>query len=371
VGTVHIIDTNGALQPEPFVELPIADYLGLDWGVTGLALDPDFSTNSYVYVFYTEPVRTETVNDESGSKEVPIGKPVIVRYTESGGTATEETILAEDFPETDVNHPGFNANGEIHFGPDGMLYASMGDYDVFETNPGIIADLSSPIGKLLRMNPDGTAPTDNPFAAEPAADQRVYATGFREPFAFTFSETGTLYATDNTTVSCEELNVIEAGASYGWPEMGAFPFSDCAAAPGEQPIYHLTREGTAPGDFLSFVEASSLQFLAQSTYTQLTDGLMVCESQRSAVENVVTAGVLRRLTLTADTTVSASDPVVTECKGVVAVNEGIVYYATDNQLKRLTEGPGGVSPAGGSPAGTTETNEQTTAGQQPPTAPSP
>jgi hypothetical protein len=97
----------------------------------------------------------------------------------------------------------------------------------------------------------------------------------------------------------------------------------------------------------------------------------VCESQRSAVENVVTPGVLRRLTLTDETTVSGSDAVVTECKGVIAVNDGVVYYATDNQLKRLVEGSGGGSPGGGSPAATTEAADETTGAQQPPTAPSP
>jgi glucose/arabinose dehydrogenase len=359
-GTVRIIDANGTLQEDPFVQETVADYLNLDWGLTGLALDPDFETNHYVYVFFTQPVRTETVQGDSGeSRESPVAKPVIVRYTEADGVATEPVTLVEDLPETDVNHPGFNANGELHFGPDGMLYASIGDYDVFETNPEVIQDPSSPIGKLLRLNPDGTAPDDNPFADDPDADPRVYALGFREPFPFLFAD-GTLYGTDNTTVSCEELNLIEAGGNYGWPEMGGFPFDDCGAAPGEQPIHHLARDGKSPEEFLSFVEASALASLTESTYTQLTDGLVVCESQRSAVEGTVTAGVLRRLVMTDASTVSASDAVVTECRGLVAVNDGIVYYATDNQLKRLVQSGG---------AGSLEATEAEGTGQQAPTLP--
>jgi glucose/arabinose dehydrogenase len=351
-GAVRIINADGTLQDEPFVQVEVADWLGLDWGLTGLALDPDFETNGFVYLFYTEELRTET----STQGEVPIGRPVIVRFTDDGGTGTEETRIVEDLPETDAGHPGYNVNGDLHFGPDGALYASLGDYDLFEVSPEVIQDLATPIGKLLRMNPDGTAPEDNPFIDDPTADARVFASGFREPFPFTFADDGTIYGTDNTTVSCEELNIIVPGGNYGWPEMGEFPFADCAAAPGEQPIHHFTREGKAQGDFLSFVEVSGLDFLTDTVYAQLTDGLIACESQRSAVDNVVTAGVLRRLVISGGT-VSASDQIVNECKDDAAVNEGQIYYSTASELKRLTD----TTPA--TAGGTTSGNQIPTISQ--------
>jgi len=137
--------------------------------------------------------------------------------------------------------------------------------------------------------------------------------------------------------------VIKAGASYGWPKMGDFPFPDCAAAPGEQPIFHFSREGKNPGDFLSFVEVSGLSYLTGSTYSALTDGLIVCEGQKSSVDNVVTDGVLRRLTFSDPRTVASSDIIVHECKGDAAVHDGVVYYSTGSELKKLVQG--GEAPA--------------------------
>lgn len=339
-GTVRIMNTDGTMQTAPFTQVLVADWLGLDWGLTGLALDPDFENNHYVYLFYTEPVRTATYEENGATVEHPVARPRIVRFTEVNGAATEETLISDNFPETSERHPGFNANGEIHFGPDGLLYASVGDYDLFQDQPDVITDPSTPIGKLLRMNPDGSPAAGNPFEGEEGADTRVYAYGFREPFSFTFSPDGTIYGNDNTTVSCEELNIIEAGANYGWPQMGEFPYADCSVGPGEQPIFHFTREGQAPGSFLSFVEVSAMAFLEGSAYPGLSDGLIVCESQRSPVNNVTTRGVLRRLTLSSEREVALSEQIVNDCKGGMTVHNGEIYYANSNELRKLVQGSG-------------------------------
>lgn len=338
-GTIQIILADGTLQPRPFTQVSVAEWLSLDWGLTGLALDPGFATNHYVYAFYTEPAGTQS----DGASDVPIGRPVIVRFTDEDGAATGRTVIVDDLPLTDVRKPGYNANGDLRFGPDGKLYASLGDYDLFAEEPDVITGLGSTIGKMLRLNPDGSAPDDNPFVGQQGADPRVYASGFREPFSFNFGPDGTLYANDNTTVSCEELNVIKAGEFYGWPQMGEFPFSDCAAAPGEQAITRLSREGTQPGDFLSFVEVAGLSYLTGSTYSTLTDGLIVCEGQKSGLDGAPANGVLRRLTFTDPLTVASSDLVARECKGDAAANNGAVYYATATELKKLVQGA--VAPA--------------------------
>jgi glucose/arabinose dehydrogenase len=199
------------------------------------------------------------------------------------------------------------------------------------------------------LNPDGTAADDNPFSGEIGADARVYASGFRDPFSFTFAPDGTLYANDNTTINCEELNVVEAGQSYGWPQFPeaavgqhGFPFPDCAAAPGEQAISHLVREGKNPADFLSFVEVAGLSYLTGTTYSALTDGLIVCEGHKSLVENAESPGVLRRITFTDPGTVLASDVIVKECKGDAVAHNGEVYYSTGSELKKLV--PSGDAP---------------------------
>lgn len=344
-GQVRIINADGTLQVAPFITLQVANYLDLDWGLTGLALDPEFSTNHYVYVYYTAPVAEN------------VGRPTIVRYTDSNGTGTEQRVISDDFPGTFANHQGYNANGEIHFGPDGFLYASVGDYDQGTANPAdgghpeLVNDLSSPIGKMLRLNKaDGTAAAGNPYEGRTDADARVFATGFREPFSFTFDPTsGALYGTDNTTVSCEELNVIKPGENYGWGTMGDFPFSNCAAGTGEQPIYNLSREGTLPGDFLSFVEVQGITVLKGSKYTQLTDGIVACQSQKSVVQEASSPGALIRMLITG-TTVSASDIIVRDCKGTAYAHNGEIYYSNATQLMKLVQSSaasGQAPPAGG------------------------
>jgi glucose/arabinose dehydrogenase len=329
---IRVVLADGTLQPTPFATLQVANYLNLDWGLTGLALDPQFATSHFVYAFYTAPVGDN------------IGKPSIVRFTDNNGTGQDQRVISSDFPQTYPNHQGYNANGDLHFGPDGYLYASVGDYDQGSAKPAEgghpeLINLSSPVGKLLRVNKaDGSAAPGNPFAAQAGADPRVFASGFREPFSFTFDPvSGSVYGTDNTTVSCEELNVITAGKSYGWGTMGDFPFANCAAGSGQQPIYNYSREGAAPGDFLSFVETQGVSFLKSSTYSQLTDGLVVCESQKSVVNEKPSPGALVRFVLSSPSTVASSDIIVPDCKGDAYAHNGVVYYSDATQLLKLTQ----------------------------------
>ena len=345
-GTIRIINADGTLQAEPFTQIIVADWLKLDWGLTGLALDPNFDTNHYVYAFYTEYVRTVSLTEEDGQvKEHDIGQPKIVRMTEVDGRSQDLTVISEDFPETSGLAPGYNANGDLHFGPDGFLYASVGDYDLFDKDADLITDLGTPVGKLLRMTKDGAAATGNPLENDETADPRIFAYGFREPFPFTFSATGSVYGTDNTTISCEELNVIEAGGYYGWPEMGGFPFDDCLAAPGNQAIHRFSREGLEPNAFVSFVEVSGLSFLSSSPYALLSDSLIVCEGQKgAAADGSQTDGVLRALTISGDQ-VTASEVIVNSCFGETRVApDGTIYYATRTELRRLVDDPTELAP---------------------------
>ena len=338
-GTIRIINANGTLQTEPFTQIVVADWLGQDWGLTGLALDPDFNTNHFVYAFYTEFVRAASFTNEEGELvEHSIAQPKIVRMTEVNGRSEDLTLISDDFPETSDLAPGYNANGELHFGPDGFLFASLGDYDLYDKDADPIMDLGTPIGKLLRMTSDGEAAAGNPFEDDETADPRVFAYGFREPFPFTFSTSSSVFGTDNTTISCEELNLIEEASYYGWPEMGEFPFDDCLAAPGEQAIHRFSRDGLEPNAFVSFVEVSGLSFLSDSPYELLGDALIVCESQKgAAADQTFTEGVLRALTIT-DDQVTASEVIVNSCFGEARVSpDGTIYYATRTELRRLVD----------------------------------
>jgi glucose/arabinose dehydrogenase len=346
-GAIRVIQADGTVQSAPFATVTVANHLNLDWGLTGLALDPDFATNHFVYAFYT-------ADQGDGS-----GKPTLVRFTDANGTATDQTTISDDFPVTFAKHEGYNANGDIHFGPDGYLYVSIGDYDQGTAkpeeggHPELVADLSTPIGKMLRISKeDGSAAPDNPFVGQEGADPRVFAYGFREPFPFTFDAAGSVYGTDNTPVSCEELNVIGSGAFYGWPEGWAFPFDNCAIGQGTQPVYNFARGDQQPNAFLSFAESQGISFLAGSKYKQLGDSLLVCQSEKSLVQDVTSPGAIRQIVLDSSGAVTSTAIVVNDCKGEVIAHNGAVYYATQTEIRKLID-----APAGGSP---------TITGQQPP-----
>ena len=88
-GNIRIMQADGTVQGDPFAQLQVANYIDLDWGLTGLALHPDFADNHFVYAFFTEPITTGTN---------PVGRPKLVRFTEENGRATNETVISDSFP---------------------------------------------------------------------------------------------------------------------------------------------------------------------------------------------------------------------------------------------------------------------------------
>jgi glucose/arabinose dehydrogenase len=328
-GNIRVISADGKLQADPFATLEVANWVPLDWGLTGLAVDPDFATNHYLYAFYTSAV-------EQGP--VPIGKPVLVRFTDQNGHGADQKVIVEDLPQTLKDHQGFKANGKIHFGPDGLLYMTVGDYDYGKTAgpdgkpPG--TDLSTPLGKMLRINKDGTAPSNNPFAGRSGVDPRIFAYGFSTAFEFTIDpSSGRIYGTDSDA-SCEELFQITAGGNYGWPDVGDFPFSDCYAGRQVKPIHLFALEGMKGGDFLSGVVTSGLAFASASKYPQVGDFLLACESK---------TGYLQQLTLNQGTgtgdQVNEGRPLVYDCKrGVARSPDGTIYYSNDTDVRILLPG---------------------------------
>src|SRR6266542_337038 len=182
-GDIRIIGADGSPQSEPFAHVDPA--LNIEWGLTGLTLDPDFAANHYVYIYYTQPVseREETVTPAPGTTSSPTttvrktARPVVLRFTDRSGKGEEQKVIVGDLPETFPEHSGFNANGKIHFGKDGFLYLSVGDYDVQYNVPDHPSQsLATPIGKLLRVKKeDGSAAPGNPFLDQAGADPRLFA----------------------------------------------------------------------------------------------------------------------------------------------------------------------------------------------------
>ena len=204
LGTIKVVQPGlTQVNATPFLTLSNINTAQGERGLVGITLDPDFATNGYYYVFYTadSPLRDR-----------------ISRFTASGnGTvAGSEVVIWQD----NVNAGFWHHGGTIAFGPDGKLYASTGDH--FDQTAGanhVSQKLTSYHGKILRLNKDGTIPTDNPFydGNGPNLDA-IWAYGLRNPFRFSFdSLTGTMYIGDVGESTWEELNKGVAGANYGWP----------------------------------------------------------------------------------------------------------------------------------------------------------
>lgn len=192
-GAIRIINPGWQLASSPCVSLSVS--ATGEQGLLGLTLDPNFSSNHYLYVYYTVP--GETMNR-------------VVRYTESGGVCTNQTAILDNLP---VN--GTHNGGIIQFGPDGKLYVVIGDAEV----PSNAQSLDTLAGKILRVNADGSAPSDNPFYSNPNTNaKKIYSLGHRNSYGFTFHpSTGDLWESENGPTDNDEVNRILSGRNYGWP----------------------------------------------------------------------------------------------------------------------------------------------------------
>lgn len=310
IAGVTAVSTAGEL----FATLDI--HYGDECGLLGIAVDPDFASNQYVYVYAVRPV--------AGNPDV--GKPAVIRYTDLSGQGVDPTVLL-DLPETNPQTCAHVA-GNLHFGPDGYLYVSAGNFE----QPEAAAGLSAPIGKILRLNKaDGSAAPDNPFAAQPGADARIFAYGFRNPFDFAFDpQTGGIYAPDNGPGNCDELNLIEPGQDYGVPS--SLPPADvrsCLGLGGKDPIYLFAQPGKKPEEFGSNVAPAGVAFLTGEHYPQLGAGLLVCEFNTHAL-HLLQLGGANRDQVTNETIVNS------DCTFNVEIgDDGLIYYSNRQGIFRV------------------------------------
>ena len=195
-GALRVI-RNGTLLAAPFITVPVNS--SGERGLLGVAVDPDFASNHFVYVYYT--ATTPTVRNR------------VSRFTANGDVAMagSERVLMDLEPLGATNHNG----GAIHFGPDGKLYIGVGENAV----PNNAQTLNNRLGKMLRINTDGSIPEDNPFfETASGANRAIWALGLRNPFTFAFDPlTGAMRVNDVGANAWEEVNEGVAGANYGWP----------------------------------------------------------------------------------------------------------------------------------------------------------
>ena len=196
-GTLRVIK-NGVLLPTPFLTVTVNS--SGERGLLGITFDPNFASNNFVYIYYT--ATTPAIHNR------------ISRFTANGDVAvagSEVVILDLDNLSGATNHNG----GAIHFGPDGKLYAAVGE-NANGANAQLFTNL---LGKMLRMNSNGTIPADNPFLAQTSGkNQTIWALGLRNPFTFAFQPgTTRMFINDVGQNTWEEINDGIAGSNYGWP----------------------------------------------------------------------------------------------------------------------------------------------------------
>jgi putative heme-binding domain-containing protein len=233
-GSLRII-TKGRLLAEPFVKLPV----DATWerGLIGVTVAPDFPKTPHLFVCYVAAR--------------PYPHHVVSRFTAQGNVAEpgSEKILLEGDDQTKLGGtvPAGHQGGAIHFGQDGKLYIAIGD----QTAGKPAQELNSLLGRLLRINPDGSIPDDNPFFARATGKYRAtWALGLRNPFTFAVQpHTGRLFIND-VGGKAEEINEGIKGANYGWPTVEHGPTTDPRF---RGPIHHyptacITGGAFAPAD---------------------------------------------------------------------------------------------------------------------------
>lgn len=222
-------------------------------GLLGIALDPAFSVNQYVYLYHTLPTTP--------------ARNRISRYTFNGDviTAASQVTVLDLEPLVKTNHHG----GALAFGTDGKLYVAVGNNNddggnVNFVNPNAL-DLDTYFGKLLRINSDGSAPGDNPFPSGSEQRKRIWAYGLRNPYSIDVHSNGKILVNDVGNKSFEEINdATIGGLNFGWPRK---------EGPSSDPLYtnplfaypNVSVAGTA-GDGIGCAITGGVFFNPTSTY---------------------------------------------------------------------------------------------------------
>ncbi len=221
---------------------------GGERGLLGVVLDPNFQVNRYTYFFY--------ITSQNRYR--------VVRLKENNNAGTEPFILFDESNAVGSFHFG----GNMRFGRDNKLYVSIGDNGTGSNSQS----LTTFKGKILRLNSNGTIPTDNPFYDDgnpyTGNDDRIWAYGLRNSFDFCFSPVNdSLYASENMVGNPDEINFIRKGKNYGWPVCSGYCFPYNPAY--KDPI------GILPGnDFMDYAPTGILVYTG-SQMPELTNKLLV------------------------------------------------------------------------------------------------
>ena len=276
-GTIRVLE-NDVMLPTPFAMLA-ADGSG-ERGLQGIELDPNYNSNGYVYVYYTAAspsshnrVSRLTVDPTTGNTMVPGSEVVLL-----------------DLPNlSTVNNPIWHMGGAIHFLPDGTLLVQVGDHQ--DTSKP--QDLQHPFGKLLRINVDGTVPTDNPMydlSDGLTWQDYIWSSGLRNPFSGDVNpRTGQVFINDVGAGSWEEINdASSAGENFGWPRTeGNF---DPASHPTFANPFHAYSHGedcaiTGGAFYETAVPQFPVEYQGKYFYSQFCAGRIMAIDPENPADN--------------------------------------------------------------------------------------
>jgi glucose/arabinose dehydrogenase/chitodextrinase len=237
-GVVRVIK-NGQLLPTPFIDLSAKVNTFDDRGFWGLAFDPNFASNGRIYMTYTfenagspnssapRTARLTRVVADPANPDVALqGSEQVIL----GSVGTPPCTALPNSADCIGSEAGSHTLGSLHFANDGTLFVGVGDGSDGDANSLRAQDLTSPNGKILRINPDGTAPHDNPFYdGTNSWRSRVWAYGLRNPFGFAMQPgTDEIYMGEVGWNTWEEVDHGPAGTNFGWP---------CYEGTGPQPFF--------------------------------------------------------------------------------------------------------------------------------------
>lgn len=243
---VKVFDPIGSTTT-PLGTIPVC--AGGEMGLLGVAIDPNFAVNGFIYLYRTESAPTGTAADCSSAT----GRSnEVVRVTMSGSSIGSLTVLLTGIRTDNTNHNG----GALRYNPaDGKLYVAVGDTGTGD-NFGCPGDPTNPYarddnaleGKILRLNLDGTIPSDNPFFGQAGKRGEIFALGFRNPFRIGFDPlTDNLWIGDVGDLAYEEIDIVAAGdlsgPDYGWPDCEGTEPAGCPIAGTVGPIFTYSHNG--------------------------------------------------------------------------------------------------------------------------------
>ena len=296
-GRIRVLTSGGlapepemAFQPEPAFALTNASAVG--WPViSGLALDPEFTRNSYVYLLQTD----------DWYRGAPAAR--LVRYRAGGEALIRTGTLLDGLPPASL-HGG----GRLRIGPDGLLYVTLGD----ARDTDAAQDLAAYGGKVLRLRPNGATPRDNPFASP------VYSWGHRDPRALDWHPlTGALWLAEPGGAGAGEINRIEPGANYGWPI--AAGLGGLAPLPGTRPpVLSLSPPAVPSG--AAFYTGAALPGFRHDLFLAALDGAHLLRVRLDPTDPSRVLGTERLL-----------DGLLGRLNDVVTGPDGGLYIATGNR----------------------------------------